>query len=129
MKGKISKQACLKYCRRSLSGIGGIETGEDAAEFLLLGADTVQVCTGVMLHGYPLVKKMCAELQAFMEKHNFESIDDFRGMSLPYFTTHTHLVDLQAKALEEKRLKRTIKKDDDWDGDQFVDQTETMVSN
>jgi len=114
---------------RTLSGIGGVETGEDAAEFLLLGADTVQVCTGVMLHGYPLVKKMCAELQAFMEKHGFQSIDDFKGMSLPYFTTHTHLVNLQAKALEEKRLKRTIKKDDDWDGDKFVDQTETMVSN
>eukprot|EP00270_Netrium_digitus_P019322 TRINITY_DN759_c0_g1_i1.p1 TRINITY_DN759_c0_g1~~TRINITY_DN759_c0_g1_i1.p1 ORF type:complete len:388 (+),score=99.53 TRINITY_DN759_c0_g1_i1:180-1343(+) len=30
---------------RSLSGIGGVECGESAAEFLLLGADTVQVCT------------------------------------------------------------------------------------
>ena len=28
---------------RSLSGIGGVERGGDAAEFLLLGADTVQV--------------------------------------------------------------------------------------
>jgi dihydropyrimidine dehydrogenase (NADP+) len=28
----------------SLSGIGGVETGNDAAEFILLGADTVQVC-------------------------------------------------------------------------------------
>lgn len=27
----------------SLSGIGGVETGGDAAEFILLGADTVQV--------------------------------------------------------------------------------------
>lgn len=27
----------------SLSGIGGVETGNDAAEFILLGADTVQV--------------------------------------------------------------------------------------
>lgn len=30
---------------RSLSGIGGVETGRDAAEFLLLGAQTVQVCS------------------------------------------------------------------------------------
>ena len=28
----------------SLSGIGGVETGADAAEFILLGSDTVQVC-------------------------------------------------------------------------------------
>ncbi|MQL46431.1 NAD-dependent dihydropyrimidine dehydrogenase subunit PreA, partial [Escherichia coli] len=27
----------------SLSGIGGVETGGDAAEFILLGADTVQL--------------------------------------------------------------------------------------
>ncbi len=27
----------------SLSGIGGVETGSDAAEFILLGSDTVQV--------------------------------------------------------------------------------------
>lgn len=30
----------------SLSGIGGVETGGDAAEFILLGADTVQVSIG-----------------------------------------------------------------------------------
>ena len=28
---------------RDLSGIGGVETGQDAAEFLLLGANSVQV--------------------------------------------------------------------------------------
>lgn len=27
----------------SLSAIGGVETGDDAAEFILLGANTVQV--------------------------------------------------------------------------------------
>ena len=29
--------------KRDLSGIGGVETGKDAAEFLLLGANSVQV--------------------------------------------------------------------------------------
>ena len=29
--------------RKDLSGIGGVETGKDAAEFLLLGANSVQV--------------------------------------------------------------------------------------
>ena len=28
---------------RDLSGLGGVETGRDAAEFLLLGANSVQV--------------------------------------------------------------------------------------
>ena len=37
---------------RSLSGIGGVETGYNAAEFLLLGADTVQVSFLVGLNMY-----------------------------------------------------------------------------
>ena len=38
-----------------------------------------QVCTGVMMHGYGLVKKLCDELKDFMKMHNFSSIEDFRG--------------------------------------------------
>ncbi|KAG5142394.1 hypothetical protein JHK82_018089 [Glycine max] len=84
----------------TLSAIGGVETGGDAAEFILLGANTVQVCTGVMMHGYGLVKKLCLELQDFMKKHNFTSIEDFRGVSLEYFTTHTDLVRRQKEAVQ-----------------------------
>ena len=57
---------------RSLSGIGGVETGEDAAQFILVGANAVQVCTGVMKFGYELIRPLCEELLAFMEKHDFE---------------------------------------------------------
>ena len=64
---------------RSLSGLGGIESGYDAAQFILLGADTVQVCTGVMKFGYECVKPMCEELLAFMAKHKFETLADFKG--------------------------------------------------
>src|SRR3954465_14870334 len=80
---------------RSLSGLGGIETGNDAAQFILLGSDTVQVCTGVMKAGYECVKPMCDELLAFMAKHKFETIADFKGKSLDYFTTHADLVQKQ----------------------------------
>ena len=64
---------------RTLSAIGGIESGGDAAQFILLGADTTQVCTGVMKFGYEFVKRMCDELLAFMEKHKFETLADFKG--------------------------------------------------
>ncbi|TWU55789.1 NAD-dependent dihydropyrimidine dehydrogenase subunit PreA [Rubripirellula reticaptiva] len=115
---------------RSLSGIGGIETGEDAAEFILLGADTVQVCTGVMLHGYKLVQKMSDQLLAFMQRHGFETIDDFKGKSLPYITTHTDLVERQAKAKARKaaaREKAGLLRDEHWDGDEFVKQSDELV--
>ncbi|KAE8658619.1 Dihydropyrimidine dehydrogenase (NADP(+)) [Hibiscus syriacus] len=114
----------------SLSGIGGVETGGDAAEFILLGANTVQVCTGVMMHGYGLVKKLCAELKDFMKKHNFKTIEDFRGASLPYFTTHTELVRLQKEAVRQRKaVKKGLDSDKDWTGDGFVKETESMVSN
>lgn len=32
-----------------------------------------------MMHGYGLVKKLSVELKDFMKKHNFKSIEDFRG--------------------------------------------------
>ncbi|KAJ4764058.1 Dihydropyrimidine dehydrogenase [Rhynchospora pubera] len=115
---------------QSLSGIGGVETGNDAAEFLLLGANTVQVCTGVMMHGYPLVKKLCEELKDFMRKHNFSSIEDFRGASLPYFTTHTDLVKRQQEAIKQRKaIRKGLQSDKDWTGDGFVKESESMVSN
>lgn len=105
----------------SLSGIGGVETGNDAAEFILLGADTVQVCTGVMMHGYGIVKKLCTELKDFMKRHNFSTIDDFRGVSLQYFTTHTDLVARQQEAIRQRKaVRKGLQSDKDWTGDGFV---------
>jgi dihydropyrimidine dehydrogenase (NADP+)/dihydropyrimidine dehydrogenase (NAD+) subunit PreA len=114
---------------RTLSGIGGIESGRDAAEFLLLGADTVQVCTGVMKHGYGCVARMQEELLAFMERHGFETLGDFRGRSLPYLTTHAELVRLQAarKAADrEADAARGVRSDTDWTGDEFVRQSDAL---
>uniref|UniRef100_A0A7S0R1P0 dihydropyrimidine dehydrogenase (NADP(+)) n=1 Tax=Pyramimonas obovata TaxID=1411642 RepID=A0A7S0R1P0_9CHLO len=115
---------------KSMSGIGGVETGYDAAEFILLGSNTVQVCTGVMVHGYPLVQNLCAELQDFMVQHDFTSVEQFRGHSLPYFTTHTDLVARQKQALALKRATKVgLSGDAEWTGDGFVAESESMVSN
>ncbi|CAI0380521.1 unnamed protein product [Linum tenue] len=114
----------------SLSGIGGVETGGDAAEFILLGASTVQVCTGVMMHGYPMVKRLCEELKEFMRTHDFSSIEDFRGASLEYFTSHTDLVRRQQEAIRQRKaVRKGLKSDKEWTGDGFVEETESMVSN
>lgn len=114
---------------KTLSGIGGVETGYDAAEFILLGASSVQVCTGVMIHGYPVVKRLCGELQEFMTRHNFSSIEQFRGHSLQYFTTHMDLVARQRKAIQEKKKRQGLANDAEWSGDKFVENSESMVSN
>ncbi|QDV74177.1 NAD-dependent dihydropyrimidine dehydrogenase subunit PreA [Botrimarina mediterranea] len=128
---EISKVIEKDFPGRTLSGLGGVETGEDAAQFILLGSSTVQVCTGVMKFGYDCVGPMKDQLLAFMEKHKFETIDDFRGKSLPYFTTHSDLVKRQAEAREAKKAeadkKKMIKGDAEWSGDDFVDQSDALA--
>lgn len=112
---------------RTLSGLGGIETGEDAAQFILLGADTVQVCTGVMKFGYDCVKPMAEQLLAFMERHGFESLADFKGASLPYFTTHADLVRRQQeRKAAQAEAKKVVKADGEWSGDEFVAQSDAL---
>ena len=66
-----------------LSGIGGIGSWRDAAEFLLLGCGTVQVCTAAMHYGYRIVEDMQDGLLAWMAEKEFATIEDFRGRSLP----------------------------------------------
>lgn len=115
---------------RTLSGMGGVESGEDAAQFILLGSDTVQVCTGVMKEGYGCVKAMCDQLLAFMEKHGFETLADFKGASLPYFTSHAELVRMQRErkdAEAEAKAKKMIKADTEWSGDDFVAQSDALA--
>ena len=90
----------------SISGMGGIYTGGDAAQFVALGSHTVQVCTGAMLQGYKVVSKLKEELIAVLDKHGYTSLDQLRGVALPYFTTHFDLVDRQRQAKKDLGLER-----------------------
>jgi dihydropyrimidine dehydrogenase (NADP+)/dihydropyrimidine dehydrogenase (NAD+) subunit PreA len=128
---EIAKVIQSEFPGKTLSGIGGIETGNDAAQFILLGCDTVQVCTGVMKFGYPIIREMAEQLLAFMEKHKFEKLSDFKGHSVQYFTTHADLVARQAQARAAKKAehdrKKGIRSDAEWEGDDFVKQTEALA--
>jgi hypothetical protein len=66
-----------------------------------------------------------------MDQHGFKSINDFRGKSLPYFTTHADLVQRQAEARAKDRAKTdgVITKDTQWTGDKFVEQSQKLVAN
>jgi dihydropyrimidine dehydrogenase (NADP+)/dihydropyrimidine dehydrogenase (NAD+) subunit PreA len=115
---------------RTLSGLGGIESGNDAAQFILLGSDTVQVCTGVMKFGYECVKPMCEELLGFMEKHGFETLADFKGRSLQYFTTHADLVRRQTERKTAEKAaasSRVVNADGEWSGESFVQQSNALA--
>src|SRR3954468_12999254 len=109
-----------------ISGMGGIETGFDAAQFMLLGSHTVQVCTGAMLQGYEIINKLTEELLKVMADHKLESVTELVGKSLPYFTTHADLVERQRAA---KAAKVGAGKDaETWKGE-IKRETESLTGN
>ena len=69
-----------------ISGIGGICNWRDAAEFILLGSTSVQVCTAVMHYGFRLINDLVEGLSNWMEEKGFRTIADFRGRSLQCIT-------------------------------------------
>jgi dihydroorotate dehydrogenase subfamily 1 len=84
-----------------ISGMGGIDTGFDAAQFLLLGSSTVQVCTGAMLQGYEVISKLKDELLKVMTDHKLETVQELVGKSLPFFSTHRDLTERQRAAIAD----------------------------
>jgi dihydropyrimidine dehydrogenase (NAD+) subunit PreA len=65
-----------------ISGIGGISSWRDAAEFLALGAGSVQVCTAVMHYGYRIVEDMIEGLSEYLDAHGIKSVAELRGRAV-----------------------------------------------
>jgi dihydropyrimidine dehydrogenase (NAD+) subunit PreA len=79
-------------CRNiPVSAIGGIETWRDAAEFMAVGAGTIQVCTAAMHYGFKIVDDMIDGLERWMEKSRYDRIDDFRGRAVKNITDWQYL--------------------------------------
>ena len=74
-----------------ISGIGGITTWRDAAEFLALGAGNVQVCTAAMTYGFKIVSEMIEGLQNWMDEQGHASLDDVIGRAVPNVTDWQYL--------------------------------------
>jgi dihydropyrimidine dehydrogenase (NAD+) subunit PreA len=66
-----------------ISAIGGVGGWRDAAEFILLGAQSVQACTAPMHWGFRIVEDMIDGLSNWMDEKGYRTIEDFRGLSLP----------------------------------------------
>lgn len=74
-----------KTARAVYSGIGGIANWRDAAEFIALGATSVQVCTAVMHHGYRVVEDMIDGLSNYLTQKGMASLNDLRGQAVSSF--------------------------------------------
>ncbi|MSQ01433.1 MAG: NAD-dependent dihydropyrimidine dehydrogenase subunit PreA [Myxococcales bacterium] len=111
----------------TISGIGGVCSSVDAIEFILMGSSTVQSCTGPMLQGFEMVDELGEGLAAFLGQHGFTGIEAAIGKSLPYFSTHHHLVELQG-ARKAAKAAELANRDTEWGRKDFVAEAGQLVS-
>ncbi len=65
-----------------ISGMGGVETWQDALEFILLGAGSIQVTTAVMQYGYRIIDDLKAGLLLYLAEKGFQSVNEAKGLAL-----------------------------------------------
>ena len=88
-----------------ISGIGGIEDWKSAIEYIMVGAQTLQICTAAMWYGYSIIKPLTEGIINFMERKKYEKLEEMVGLALPKITTWTALTKLPpvvARVIESK---------------------------
>lgn len=74
-----------------IAGVGGLTTWQDAAEFLLLGASNLQICTAIMRYGFEIIDDLKSGLANYMEEKGFASLSEMVGRCLNTFDEHENL--------------------------------------
>ena len=101
LSGKSVKPIALRFLQQirsaagleqlPVSGIGGIETWEDAAEFILLGASTLQVTTAIMQYGYRIIDDLTNGLMHYMDEQHVDHLKDLVGIANKNIVTTNQL--------------------------------------
>jgi dihydropyrimidine dehydrogenase (NAD+) subunit PreA len=90
-----------------ISGIGGIATWRDAAEFIALGSTSVQVCTAAMHYGFRIVEDMIDGLSNYLDEKGMKSVNELRGRALPAYVEWGDL-DLNYKVIAHVDAEKCI---------------------
>lgn len=72
-------------------GSGGIWSGKDVIEYVMVGATAVQLLTSVMLTGPKLVKIILKDIEEYMSQKNYDKLDKIKGVSLKYLPSEPYL--------------------------------------
>ena len=65
-----------------ISAMGGVETWQDALEFILLGGGSIQVTTAVMQYGYRIINDLKEGLNLYLAEMGFSSVKEAVGLGL-----------------------------------------------
>ncbi|MBL9213924.1 MAG: NAD-dependent dihydropyrimidine dehydrogenase subunit PreA [Opitutaceae bacterium] len=90
-----------------ISGIGGVATWRDAAEFIALGATNVQVCTAIMHYGFRLAADLTEGLSDYLDAKGLPSLAALRGRAVPSLQKWEHL-DLHFRRVAQIDYDRCI---------------------
>ena len=86
---------CVAQIRQNsnlpILGMGGVSTWSDAAEYMCVGADIVQVCTEVMINGYAIIKSLKQGLLSYLENKGLNSPADLKNKAISSLSTHEAL--------------------------------------
>ncbi len=74
-----------------ITGTGGASDWRDAAEFMLVGARTVQFCTAPMHYGYRIIEHLKDGLERYLRSKGMETADQLVGRSLTHIVSHDEL--------------------------------------
>ena len=62
-------------------GVGGINTGEDAIEYIMAGASAVQIGSAIYSREINVFEKICKEIKNWMKTNNYKKIDELIGVA------------------------------------------------
>ncbi|MCL4420253.1 MAG: dihydroorotate dehydrogenase [Candidatus Thermoplasmatota archaeon] len=71
-----------KETGQQIVGVGGIETAEDAVEYIMAGASALQVGTVIHKKGIGVFKELSRELEEFMNHEGYETVSEMTGVAL-----------------------------------------------
>ena len=72
-----------------LSAMGGVETWQDALEFILLGGGSIQITTAVMQYGYRIIDDLKEGLNLYLAEKGFKSVREAVGLGLEFLSGTT----------------------------------------
>jgi len=86
---------CVAQLRQNsnlpILGMGGISSWEDAAQYIALGSDAVQICTEVMINGYRIINELKAGFLNYLESKGFNNISELKNIAVSKITSHEKL--------------------------------------
>ena len=91
-----------------LSGMGGVETWQDALEFLLMGAGSIQVTTAVMQYGYRIIDDLKAGFNLYLAEKGFHSVSEAVGLGLDSVSDTTDVLERDTIVYPKFNMKKCI---------------------